>query len=167
MPSSAASPRQRSASPPPERDEPRRLATVLLVTLALLTSARLPAQDTTPGFDAADRSAVVAVIRAQMEAFRADDAERAFSYASPDIRALYGDAETFLRAVASGYRPVYRPQAVLFEDVISIDGQPAQRVLVQSQEGETLLAIYPMQRQPDGSWRIDGCILLATDARML
>ena len=114
-----------------------------------------------------DRAAMRRVIRAQMDAFLADDAELAFSYASPSIRERYGDARVFMQSVAAAYRPVYRPQAVVFQEVVDLGGQPAQRVLVQGPGGETVLAVYPMERQDDGSWRIAGCYLLRSEAQML
>src|SRR6266568_3695810 len=55
-----------------------------------------PAQDAVPPEDA---RAVRAVIEAQLDAFRRDDAARAFSLATPGIRATFGDAETFMEMV--------------------------------------------------------------------
>src|SRR6266568_716441 len=86
-----------------------------------------PAQDAVPPEDA---RAVRAVIEAQLDAFRRDDAARAFSLATPGIRATFGDAETFMDMVRRSYA-----------------------------EGRGWLALYPMQRQPDGSWRTNGCLL--------
>ena len=40
-------------------------------------------------------------------------------------------------------------------------GVPAQRVLVVGPDGVPVIAVYPMQRMPDGSWLINGCFLLA------
>jgi hypothetical protein len=36
-----------------------------------------------------------------------------------------------------------------------------QEILVVGPDGQPVLAEYIMQRQPDGSWRINGVILLA------
>ena len=138
-----------------------------LLLSASAALAQAPAVDPLASLDGTDRSAFRTIIRAQMDAFLADDAERAFSYASPGIQTRFGNATNFLASVAASYGPVYRPQAVLFQEVIAIAGQPAQRVLVQAPDGGTVLAVYPMERQSDGSWRIDGCLLLRSDAQML
>ena len=46
-------------------------------------------------------------------------------------------------------------------DIIDLHGAPAQRVLVVGPDGVPVIAVYPMQRMPDGSWLINGCYLLA------
>ena len=53
-------------------------------------------------------------IEAQLAAFAADDADKAFSYAAPGIRALFITAERFLSMVREGYPVVYRPASVTF-----------------------------------------------------
>ena len=57
------------------------------------------------------------------------------------------------------YAVVYRPASVAFGEVRIIDGQPTQMVVFTDAEAQRWLALYPMQRQGDGSWKIDGCII--------
>jgi uncharacterized protein DUF4864 len=116
-----------------------------------------PAQDAVPPEDA---RAVRAVIEAQLEAFRRDDAERAFALATPGIRATFGDAQTFMHMVRSSYAAVYRPGSVAFEAPLLVHGQLVQPVRLTDAAGRAWLALYPMQRQPDGRWLTDGCELL-------
>ena len=54
------------------------------------------------------------VVSAQLEAFAKDDAKRAFSYAAPSIRAMFGTPERFLAMVRAGYPVVYRAAGVTF-----------------------------------------------------
>jgi hypothetical protein len=61
--------------------------------------------------------------------------------------------------VRTGYQPVYRPQEVEFRDLGSEDGTWVQRVMLVGPDGVPVVARYLMQRQPDGSWLINGCIL--------
>src|SRR5262249_1234199 len=51
----------------------------------------------------AEWTAIKKVIGRQLVALRAGDGERAFSYASPGIRAQFGDAQRFMTMVRSGY----------------------------------------------------------------
>ena len=125
----------------------------LLLALAPLVAS---AQDAVPP---ADAQAVRAVIEAQLEAFRRDDAARAFSLATPGIRETFGSAENFLAMVRASYAVVYRPKSVAFEAPLAIDGDVVQPVRLTDAEGRAWLALYPMQRQPDGSWRTNGCQL--------
>ena len=123
----------------------------LLLALAPLTAS---AQDAVPP---ADAQAVRAVIEAQLDAFRHDDAARAFSLATPGIRETFRSAENFLAMVRASYAVVYRPKSVLFEAPQLVDDQVLQPVRLTDAEGRGWIAIYPMQRQPDGSWRTNGC----------
>ena len=109
----------------------------------------------------ADRQAIRAVIERQLQAFLRDDGSAAFSYATPSIQGIFQTPDNFMSMVKNGYQPVYRPQAVTFRDIIDLHGAPAQRVLVVGPDGVPVIAVYPMQRMPDGSWLINGCYLLA------
>jgi len=106
-----------------------------------------------------DRAAIRDVISQQLEAFRRDDGNAAFSFASPDVQRLFGTAQTFMDMVRKGYRPVYRPRVFDFGNIVEMNGQPTQRVHVVGPDGRRVNALYPMTRLPDGSWRIDGCFL--------
>ena len=52
-----------------------------------------------------------------------DDAKRAFSYAAPSIRAMFGTPERFLAMVRAGYPVVYRPPAVTFLIPLRVEGR--------------------------------------------
>lgn len=108
----------------------------------------------------ADRTAIRQVIERQLQAFQRDDGTAAFSYAAPGIQSKFESAETFMEMVRSGYQTVYRPRAVQFKDIISLEGTPAQRLIVIGPDGVPMIAVYPMRRMLDGSWRIDGCVLV-------
>ena len=79
--------------------------------------------------------------------------------ATPGIRATFGDAETFMEMVRTQYAVVYRPRSVAFDAPLVIHGELVQPVRLTDAEGRAWLALYPMQRQPDGSWRTNGCLL--------
>ncbi len=61
--------------------------------------------------------------------------------------------------VRTGYPVVYRPKSVQFETPAVIDGEVIQPVRMTDVDGEAWVAFYPMQREPDGRWRINGCQL--------
>src|SRR6185295_3882364 len=132
------------------------MARFLGALLLALAPQLAPAQDAVPP---ADARAVRAIIEAQLDAFRRDDAARAFSLATPGIRAKFGDAETFMHMVRTQYAVVYRPKSVAFDAPVLVHGELVQPVRLADAEGRGWLAIYPMQRQPDGSWRTNGCLL--------
>ena len=108
-----------------------------------------------------DARAVREVVEAQLQALAADDAVRAFSYASPMIRSQFGDASNFMAMVKSGYPMVLRPAATAFFKPEAADGSVMQAVQFRGRDGRAWLATYELQRQPDGRWRINGCAVQA------
>jgi hypothetical protein len=119
---------------------------VLVLTACLAVPAAAQSQD-----------AIRSVIERQLDAFQRDDGSEAFSYASPTIQRKFRTPETFMRMVRSGYPQVYRPQAVQFEGLTAQDdGRVVQEVFFVGPDGGGSLALYFMERQPDGSWKIDG-----------
>jgi hypothetical protein len=129
---------------------------LVLAVLAIGGTARA---DAVADLSAADRGAIRQIIEAQLAAFRADDGTTAFSFASPMIQTMFGDPARFMTMVRTGYMPVYRPREVEFQGLIELRGQPTQLVLLVGPENEVVTAHYLMERQPDGTWRINGCIL--------
>lgn len=98
-------------------------------------------------------------IIAQIAAFREDDAEKAFSFAAPEIRKIFRTPEMFLYMVRKSYQSVYRPQKYEFRTTRNIDGKVVQPVTIVGPAGVTETALYIMEIQPDGTWRIGACIM--------
>ena len=134
-----------------------------LVGLVWLLMALAPPAGGSAGepLSAGDRAAIRGVIEAQLAAFRADDGATAFGFASPSIQRQFGSPANFLAMVRTGYRPVHRPREVQFRDLVEVEGEPVQLVLLVGPDFEVVTAHYVMQRQADGSWRINGCVLQA------
>ena len=124
-----------------------------VAALALLWS--LPQQQAA----ADDSTDIQKVISDQIAAFQRDDGTEAFSYASPNIRRMFGNADTFMRMVRQGYPSVYRPQSFEFQEVVEIEGRLVQDVLFVGPSGEVEIGSYLMERQPDGTWRINGVVM--------
>jgi len=107
-----------------------------------------------------DRSAVQGVIRQQLDAFRRDDAPGAFALASPGIQQMMIDPDHFLAIVRHAYQPVYAPRAVEFTTLSDDTGAVVQMVELIGPDGMAYTAVYSMEREDDGTWRISGCVLL-------
>lgn len=106
-----------------------------------------------------DEAEIQSVISQQLQAFRREDAEAAFSFAAPSIQDRFGDAEQFVKMVKTSYSPVYRAEAAEFLELVSQDGVTAQQVRLVEPEGNSVIAVYIMQKQSDQSWRISACYL--------
>jgi hypothetical protein len=103
------------------------------------------------------------IISSQIEAFRADDGGAAYGYAAPAIKKIFPSPEIFMEMVRKGYRPVYRPRSFTFGTITDeMNGRPTQRVTIVDETGKVWTALYAFEKQPDGSWKIIGCTLIAS-----
>jgi hypothetical protein len=100
------------------------------------------------------------VVTRQLEAFLAGDFETAYSYASPDIKRIFPTLDRFMSMVQNGYLPVLRPGNYAFGRVEpDAQGRLVWEVLIQGPDGADYTAAYYMERQTDGSWKVDGVSL--------
>ena len=112
---------------------------------------------------AGDRRAVRAVVEAQLKALAADDSAQAFAYASPAIQKQFRDAVAFMNMVRRAYPMVIRPAATSFFVPEAGEGVILQRIQFRDRAGNLWHALYELQRQPDKSWRINGCVVAPDD----
>lgn len=106
-----------------------------------------------------------AVVQAQLDAFAADDARRAFLLASPNARKQLGSPDNFITLVRKSYAVVYRPASVAFLKPQLIDGLLVLGVQMTDAQGAAWLATYSLERQPNGTFLIGGCELVANEGR--
>ncbi len=99
-----------------------------------------------------------AVISGQIEALISADADKAYSFASPDIRSLYPDKNAFLAMVQQNYEPVAHAGNYAFGRSKLVGGgeMVLQEVMIGSREGKDWTAIYEMRLMNDGSYKING-----------
>jgi Domain of unknown function (DUF4864) len=120
-----------------------------------------------------DAGAVRRVVEAQLEAFAADDPERAYTFASAGIQARFGNATAFMAMVRGGYPMLVRPSAVtFFRAEAPDDAQPTpatalQVVQVRDRAGRLWRATYLLERQADAGWRIGGCVVAAESEKSM
>ena len=125
---------------------------LLVLIFALLGGVSARAAD--------DVAAAQGVIRAQEQAFVRDDASAAYSHAAPAIKEIFPAPDMFMSMVQSGYAPVYRHKSFEFSESKIEGSSIAQRVHIIDANGEAWEALYTLEQQPDGSYKITGCTLL-------
>ncbi|WP_161973813.1 DUF4864 domain-containing protein [Hwanghaeella grinnelliae] len=103
---------------------------------------------------AEQQAAIVTVIESQLNAFRRNDGPGAYGFAAPNIRTIFPTAEVFMDMVRGGYGFLIDPAAVEFLDVRAKGGDLYQAVRVIDRDGKRRIAIYQMERQEDGTWKI-------------
>jgi Domain of unknown function (DUF4864) len=112
-----------------------------------------------PGTAAAQEQPIQSTIQSQIDAFLADDFARAFTFASPNIKGIFGSAENFGAMVTQGYPMVHRPAEVTMLELREVAGNLWQRVMIIDQQGRTHMLDYQMIETPEG-WQINGVQLL-------
>jgi Domain of unknown function (DUF4864) len=134
----------------------RHVALLILLTVGAAGAARAEMSE-------ADRGEIRQIIENQIAAFQRDDGATAYSYASPTIQGLFPTVDRFMAMVRGGYQPVYRPRSVTFGPIGETPSGPTQRVFLTGPDGRNWVAIYALERQPDGTWKINGCTLVKDD----
>jgi hypothetical protein len=136
-----------------------------LVALGLLALIACPMSLSAQTVSEAEAQEFRRIITRQLEAFNADDGTGAYQFAAPAIRRMFPTPEIFMSMVKQGYPPIYRRQSYSFgETGLDMTGAPIQRVTIIDMNGKAWTAIYTMERQPDGSWKIIGCRLVEVPA---
>lgn len=136
---------------------PRLVRALILLLAFAATPLAARADDSIPP---ADATAIQQVIQGQLDAFQADDWNAAFAFAAPTIQTKFVSPEVFSQMVTGAYQPVYRPQSVEFRELKASEFGPTQELFLVGPDGLSYLAYYTMERQPDGTWRINGCYLV-------
>jgi hypothetical protein len=133
-----------------------RLLVILMLGFGLASSASAASPD----------DEIKSVIEQQLNAFAIDDGAKAMTFAAPIIKDYFKTPEQFMAMVKKGYQPVYRNSNRIFGDVFKDGlGRPSMRVVLTGADGKRYEALYSMELQNDGAWKIAGCVILAIPAQ--
>jgi hypothetical protein len=132
-------------------------ALALLASLACAVALAAPPQQATlpPG----EWTAIRKVISEQLTALKAGDGVKAMTFAAPGIREQFGTPDNFLRMVREGYAPLLAARRTQFLEGARIDDATVQPLRLVLPDDSVMVALYYMQKQPDGQWRIVGCMI--------
>ena len=123
---------------------------ILLLTLVLFATPAL----------AEPNDAFKAIITQQLRAIARDDAAAAYAEASPMVQRIFPSPDVFMGMVRGGYAPIYRNKDFNFGEAgVDASGRPFQRVEIIGMDGQHYSAIYYMEQQADGSWKISGVVM--------
>jgi hypothetical protein len=81
------------------------------------------------------------------------------------VKRIFSDVDSFMSMVSNGYMPVRRPQNYSFGKVEQLSPSSIiQQVFITGPDGKDYEAVYALELQPDGMFRITGCSLRAANA---
>ena len=126
----------------------------LLLAAALMTLASTASAGP---MGKADQRQIRDLISHQLAAFAADDAAKAFSYASPEVQQAFGTADNFMVGVRRDYAVLYRHRSVAFQPAQAAADGVVQRLYLTDEHGQSWVATYLVQRLKYRGWRIAAC----------
>lgn len=131
---------------------------------ALLVSAMLAAA--LPAFAGdAEVKAAQSAIDGQLKAFLAGDNAGAYGFAAPNVKRIFPTLEIFMNMVTGAYQPVYKPRNYAFGKVQELSATSiVQQVMIVGPDGKDYEAVYTLELQPDGKFRITGVSLRASNS---
>jgi len=135
----------------------RRIVLALALTPAFLGAPALAGD--------ADVKAAQTTIDSQLKAFSSGDNGTAYSYAAPNVKQIFPTLDAFMSMVTSGYAPVQKPQSYAFGKFQEMSPTTiAQQVFIVGPDGKDYEALYTLELQPDGLYRITGVSLRASNS---
>ena len=113
----------------------------------------------------AEIKAAQGVVDSQLKALKAGDGVTAYSFASPTIQRMFPTPDAFMAMVTTAYQPVRNPQSYSFGKSEETSATTvAQQVMIVGPDGKNYEAMYTIERQADGTYKITGCSLKASNS---
>lgn len=105
--------------------------------------------------------AIQDVIRQQIEAFKSNEISAAFDLATPEIQYQFRTSDIFFQMVIKNYAVILTHKIWKFGNLLKISNEAyVQAVNFYEKDGKVREALYILEQQPDGTWRIGGCKLI-------
>jgi hypothetical protein len=132
------------------------LACAFLARAGAATAAAPPPASTLP---AQEWRVIQQVIEDQLQALKAGDGGKAMTFAAPRIKTQFRTPDNFMRMIRAGYVPLLEARYTVFLEGAIVGGSTIQPMRLVMPDNTVLVALYQMERQKDGQWRIAGCAL--------
>lgn len=140
-----------------------RQALLLLGTALLLLGFQANARAEANGIEQATKQ----VIEGQLEAFRNDDGETAFSFATQNIQVMFENPGRFLEMVKADYNVVYRPTTVEFVRFEASE-EVAWHTVQMVDASKTLWNVYyRLINTGKTGWKISSCQIAKVQAELI
>ena len=101
-------------------------------------------------------------ISSQIDAFKQNDFNRAYTFAAPNIQAQFPSPEVFGLMVRNGYPVIWRPKSFKFTEFKNLGNRCIQRILFQSYNGSLETYDYILEKNDD-VWKIAGVLTINLD----
>lgn len=113
-----------------------------------------------------DKTLIRQLIEKQLQAFRDNDFETAFSLTSPKIQSKFSQQD-FIQAIRSRYLAIVESRSIMFGGFTLVKNFPALISMVMDQQGSLVKILFIVQHQQDYSWRIHGYDLVGINEKIV
>ena len=103
--------------------------------------------------------AVQNTISSQIDAFKKNDIEEAYTFAAPNIQAQFPNPENFGLMVRKGYPIIWKPKSFKFVNFKDLGDKCIERVLFQSYNGSLETYDYILEKN-NNLWKIAGVLTI-------
>ena len=110
------------------------------------------------GADTNNGQKIQGVISQQISSFQVDDFDKAFTFASPSIKNIFGNPNNFGKMVRRDFPMVWRTKGVDYLELSLVGDALVQRVMITDKIGEIFILNYIMVETNKG-WKIRGVII--------
>ncbi|MEM7757201.1 MAG: DUF4864 domain-containing protein [Cyanobacteria bacterium P01_A01_bin.40] len=113
-----------------------------------------------------DKAMIRQLIEKQLQAFKQNDEETAFSLTSPSIQRKFA-CQDFMKMIKDKYNAIIEPRSIMFRGFTLINDFPALVSMIMDRDGSLAQGIFIVQHQQDYSWRIHGYELLPINEKII
>lgn len=105
------------------------------------------------------------IISSQILAFKQNNLEEAYSFAAPNIKRQFSDADKFGMMVKNGYPVIWEPKSYRFVKFSTNGKRSIQRVIFKSANDALVTYDYLLEKF-NSEWTIAGVMLVNTDGNI-
>ena len=113
-----------------------------------------------------DKILIRELVEKQLEAFRENDYQTAFSLTSPMIQSKFTQ-EDFNHSLRSKYPGILESRSIMFRGFTLIKNFPALIAMIMDRQGNLMKVLFVVQHQQDYSWRIHGYNLVNINEKIV
>jgi len=113
-----------------------------------------------------DKTTIRQLIEKQLQAFKQNDDEVAFSLTSPTIQRKFAQQD-FINMIENKYNAILKHRSIMFRGFTLINDFPALVATLMDQDSNLAQAIFVVQHQRDYSWRIHGYELVSINEKII
>lgn len=113
-----------------------------------------------------DKITIRQLVEKQLQAFKKNDRDTAFSLISPNIQEKL-EPNSFLTRIKKKYNAIVNPRSIMFQGFTLVEDRPALASMIMDRDGQLTQGIFIVEYQHGFGWCICGYKLLSVDEKII